>query len=101
MTKQRLALITLAVALINPAPIGLLVQRVVGHHRLLGRRVPTLKTVGRIPLGRFQRGRHEILRDLRAEAEPEVRGHREIADRAERDLADAISGAMVAGGLRS
>jgi hypothetical protein len=42
------------------APIGLFVQRVVGHHRLLGRRVPILKTIGRIPLGQFQRGRHKI-----------------------------------------
>jgi WD40-like Beta Propeller Repeat len=38
---------TLSVSLISPAPIGLLVQRVVGHHRLLARRVPTLKTIGR------------------------------------------------------
>jgi WD40-like Beta Propeller Repeat len=48
---------------VNPAslvPIGLLVQRVVGHHRLLGRRVPTLKPAGRIPLGTFKRGRHVI-----------------------------------------
>jgi hypothetical protein len=51
---------TLSVSLLNPAPIGLLVQRVVGHHRLLGRRVPTLKPAGRIPLGRFRRGRHRI-----------------------------------------
>jgi hypothetical protein len=42
------------------APIGLFVQRVLGHHRLLGRRVPSLKPVGRIPLGQFQRGRHKI-----------------------------------------
>jgi len=48
---------------VNPAtrvPVGLLVQRVVGHHRLLGRRVPTLKPAGRIPLGTFKRGRHTI-----------------------------------------
>jgi hypothetical protein len=42
------------------APIGLFVQHVVGHHRLLGRRVPSLKPVGRIPLGQFRRGRHKI-----------------------------------------
>jgi hypothetical protein len=48
---------------VNPAtrvPIGLLVQRVVGHHRLLGRRVPTLRPAGRIPLGTFTKGRHVI-----------------------------------------
>jgi len=38
--------------------IGILVQRIVGHHRLLGRVVPTLKTIGRVPFGRFKRGRH-------------------------------------------
>jgi dipeptidyl aminopeptidase/acylaminoacyl peptidase len=51
---------TLNATLINPAPIGLLVQRVVGHHRLLGRRVPKLKAAGRIPLGKFRRGHHRI-----------------------------------------
>jgi hypothetical protein len=61
---------TLSVSLINPAPIGLLVQRVVGHHQLLGRRVPTLEPVGRIPLGQFQRGRHKI------NWQPVVSGHR-------------------------
>jgi hypothetical protein len=51
---------TLVVNPVSPVPIGLLVQRVVGHHRLLGRRVPTLKPAGRIPLGRFSAGRHVI-----------------------------------------
>jgi hypothetical protein len=51
---------TLVVNPLTPVPIGLLVQRVVGHHRLLGRRVPTLKPAGRIPLGTFKRGRHVI-----------------------------------------
>jgi hypothetical protein len=51
---------TLVVNPAIPASIGLLVQRVVGHHRLLGRRVPTLKPAGRIPLGTFKRGKHTI-----------------------------------------
>jgi WD40-like Beta Propeller Repeat len=51
---------TLVVNPVTRVPIGLLVQRVVGHHRLLGRRVPTLKPAGRIPLGTFKRGRHVI-----------------------------------------
>ena len=51
---------TLVVNPVTRVPIGLLVQRVVGHHRLLGRRVPTLKPAGRIPLGTFRRGRHVI-----------------------------------------
>jgi WD40-like Beta Propeller Repeat len=46
--------------LAGPSGVGLLVQRVTGHHRLLGRRVPTLKRAGRIPLGRFRHGRHTI-----------------------------------------
>jgi hypothetical protein len=51
---------TLVVNPVTRVPIGLLVQRVVGHHRLLGRRVPTLKPAGRIPLGVFKPGRHVI-----------------------------------------
>jgi hypothetical protein len=51
---------TLVVNPVSSVPIGLLVQRVTGHHRLLGRRVPTLKPAGRIPLGTFKRGRHTI-----------------------------------------
>jgi hypothetical protein len=51
---------TLVVNPVSRVPIGLLVQRVVGHHRLLGRRVPTLRPAGRIPLGTFKRGRHTI-----------------------------------------
>ena len=61
---------TVNVSLANTVPIGLLVQHVVGHHRLLGRRVPKLKTVGRIPLGKFRHGRHKI------HFRPRVHGHR-------------------------
>jgi WD40-like Beta Propeller Repeat len=42
--------------LVSPASIGILVQRVVGHHRVLGRRAPKLQLVGRVPLGHFKRG---------------------------------------------
>jgi hypothetical protein len=51
---------TVVVNPVTRVPIGLLVQRVVGHHRLLGRRVPTLEPAGRIPLGTFRAGRHVI-----------------------------------------
>jgi WD40-like Beta Propeller Repeat len=61
---------TLGATLISPAPVGLLVQRVVGHHRLLGRRVPKLRPAGRIPLGKFRRGHHTI------HWRPRVNGHR-------------------------
>jgi hypothetical protein len=36
------------------------VQRVVGHHRLFGRRVPTLKLVGRVPFGKFAKGKRHV-----------------------------------------
>jgi hypothetical protein len=76
----------LGTLVVNPAglvPIGLLVQRVVGHHELLGRRVPTLEPAGRIPLGTFKPGRHVIhwharLRPGRYQFTPRAlgRGHR-------------------------
>ena len=47
--------------LLTAAGIGILVQRVVGHQRLLGRRMPRLKLVGRVPLGHFL---------VRAQADP-------------------------------
>jgi hypothetical protein len=37
---------------------GLLVQRIVGRDKVLGRRAAKLRKVGRIPLGRFRKGRH-------------------------------------------
>ena len=61
---------TTVASLLGTSPIGLFVQRVVGHHQLLGRPVPTLETVGRIPLGQFRRGRHTI------HWRPVVNGHR-------------------------
>jgi hypothetical protein len=51
---------TLRLDLADPSRVGLLVQRVTGHHKLMGRRVPTLKPAGRIPLGAFTRGRHTV-----------------------------------------
>ncbi len=37
--------------------VGIIVQRIVGTTRFLGRRAPKLKLVGRVPLGSFKRGR--------------------------------------------
>jgi len=51
---------TLNLDLANSSAVGLLVQRVTGHHRLLGRRVPKLQPAGRIPLGRFRHGRQTV-----------------------------------------
>jgi hypothetical protein len=39
---------------------GILVQRITGRQRLLGRRMPKLKTVGPVPLGQFAAGDHSI-----------------------------------------
>jgi hypothetical protein len=43
---------------------GLLIQRVVGQHKLFGKRVPELKVVGRFPLGKFLKGQHKTHWDL-------------------------------------
>jgi hypothetical protein len=51
---------TQSVRLASAATVGILVQRVVGTRRLLGRRAPRLKLVGRVPLGRHGRGRARI-----------------------------------------
>jgi hypothetical protein len=40
--------------------VGILVAKVVGKHRVLGRRVPRLKPLGRVPLGRARRGRNRF-----------------------------------------
>lgn len=61
---------TVTFALAGDSGVGILVQRVVGHHRLFGRRVPTLKPVGRVPLGRFKKGRRHVHWNLK------VNGHR-------------------------
>jgi hypothetical protein len=55
----------IAFRLLAPSGVGILVQRVVGHHELFGRRVPTLEPVGRVPLGHFARGRGHVHWDLR------------------------------------
>jgi hypothetical protein len=53
--------------LFTAAGIGILVQRVVGYHRLLGRRMPRLQLVGRVPLGHFQRGHARIRWDRKVD----------------------------------
>jgi hypothetical protein len=42
--------------LLQASGVGLFVQRIVGRHRVLGRRAFKLRTVGRVPLGSFRRG---------------------------------------------
>jgi hypothetical protein len=45
--------------------VGILVQRVVGHHRLFGHLVRKLETVGRVPFGSFKAGSHRLRWNLR------------------------------------
>ncbi len=45
--------------------VGILVQRVVGHHKLFGRTVPTLRKVGKVPLGHFKKGKGKVKWNLR------------------------------------
>jgi hypothetical protein len=40
--------------------IGILVARVVGSHRVLGRTLPKLKPLGRVPLGHSKKGRNKF-----------------------------------------
>ena len=56
---------TITFSLLQPSSVGILVQRVIGHHMLLGRRVPTLKAIGRVPFGAFRRGQRHVHWDLR------------------------------------
>jgi len=54
----------------EPTNVGILVERIVGHHKLFGRRVPTLRKIGKVPFGHFRRGSHHVAWDL------VVNGHR-------------------------
>jgi hypothetical protein len=54
-----------AVTLAASAGVGILVQRIVGRHMVLGRREFRLRKVGRIPLGQFRKGHHVIPWKLR------------------------------------
>ncbi len=45
--------------------VGILVQRIVGRQRILGRRAYRLRKVGRVPLGRFTKGTHHLRWNLR------------------------------------
>jgi hypothetical protein len=45
---------------LSPTGVGILVQRIVGRTKLLGRTVPKLETVGRVPLGTFKKGHGRV-----------------------------------------
>jgi hypothetical protein len=54
--------------------LGILVQRIVGHHRVLGRREYKLRLVGRVPLGFFKKGHHHLRWNLRVNGRRLQRG---------------------------
>lgn len=60
---------TLGLSVATKTTAGLIVQRIVGRHDVLGHDAPRLTAVGRVPLGRFRRGRHHRRWDFT------VRGH--------------------------
>ena len=46
--------------LLSASNIGIIVQKVVGRTRVFGRSAPKLRFLGRVPLGRFARGRAHV-----------------------------------------
>jgi hypothetical protein len=75
---QRLVLSSLSITsagilrtqVLQPTGVGILVQRVTGFHRFLGRRVPRLRLVGRVPFGPRRAGRARIRWSLRVNGRP-------------------------------
>jgi hypothetical protein len=63
--QLQLANPTLAPRLSIGSQIGIFVARVVGKRKLLGRSVPRLRVVGRVPLGRARRGRNRFRWNLK------------------------------------
>jgi hypothetical protein len=61
---------TINTILINPATIGILVERVQGTTVLAGRRVPRLVRVGRVPLGLHRKGHDRIRWNGRVNGRP-------------------------------
>jgi hypothetical protein len=53
------------VGLTGPSGIGIVVQRILGTHRVLGKRGYKLGPARRVPLGTFKKGRHGIRWDLK------------------------------------
>jgi len=60
LSNSNLTSTVLSPTLTSPSTIGIFVARVTGTRRLLGRRVPRLRPVGRVPLGRARRGRNRF-----------------------------------------
>ena len=73
---------TVSFDLASSSGVGILVQRVVGHHKLFGRSVPTLKPVGRVPFGKFAKGRGHVKWDFKVNGERLPRGTYQVTVRA-------------------
>jgi hypothetical protein len=73
---------TLQTTLTQPLSVGILVQRVAGTRVVLGRRVPRLVDVGRVPLGRQKRGASRIPWNIRVGGKALPRGRYQITLRA-------------------
>jgi hypothetical protein len=65
----------LTFTLAKTTSVGIIVQRIVGKRRFLGRRVPKLKFVGRVPFGEFAPDvTHEVPWDGKVDGKPLRRG---------------------------
>jgi hypothetical protein len=65
----------LTFTLAKTTSVGIIVQRIVGKRRFLGRRVPKLKLVGRVPFGEFAPDvTHEVAWDGKVDGKPLRRG---------------------------
>jgi hypothetical protein len=56
--------------LLAPTGVGILVQRIVGHHKLLGKTVPKLRFVGRVPFGLQKKGHFRVRWDHKVNGRP-------------------------------
>ncbi len=73
-----------------PSGIGILVQRVVGHQKLLGKTAPKLRLVGRVPLGKFSKGRGHVRWDGRVNGRRLPRGTYQVTVRAVSPKGDVL-----------
>jgi WD40 repeat protein len=67
---------------LDPTRIGILVQRIVGKHKLFGKSVPKLAPVGRVPLGSFKKGRGHVKWDGRVNGRKLKAGRYQVTVRA-------------------
>ncbi|HUO72323.1 MAG TPA: hypothetical protein VMU39_16255, partial [Solirubrobacteraceae bacterium] len=73
---------TVSFTLLQPAGVGILVQQIVGRHKLFGQTVPTLKRVGRVPFGSFHAGQRHVHWDLRVNRKRLMPGTYQVTVRA-------------------